>query len=102
MELAEADLHRLLELATGVLRVHLLGSLPHRDLVLRAAGDLLLQTLYAKRSQLLIQVQCFTVDMGVLGWMIGHTNLSKMQLFNFCSGRRQLKKVWLLFSRQST
>ena len=50
MELSEAVLHLLLELAAGVLRIHLLGPLPHRDLLLGGAGDLLLQTLYAKAS----------------------------------------------------
>lgn len=50
MELAETDSHLRLELAAGVLRVHLLGTLPHGDLALWGAGDFLLQALYTERS----------------------------------------------------
>jgi hypothetical protein len=48
MELAETGSHLLLELAAGVVRIHLLGALPHGDLVFRGTGDFLLQTLYTR------------------------------------------------------
>lgn len=66
MELAETDSHLRLELTAGVLRVHLLGALPHRDPVLGGAGDFLLQAQFVKDAAVKLLLGTTAVEKGLV------------------------------------